>query len=62
MGKLRKKHNWKAREQNTAAPKPPEDTKSEVMLELDSKANQIYSASFCIQNSVDLISSSSVLK
>ncbi|KAM9475673.1 putative ATP-dependent RNA helicase DHX37 [Clarias gariepinus] len=35
MGRLRKKHNWKAREQNTAAPKPAEDMKSEVLLELD---------------------------
>ncbi|XP_060737002.1 probable ATP-dependent RNA helicase DHX37 [Tachysurus vachellii] len=35
MGRLRKKHNWKAREQNAAAPKPAEDMKSEVMLELD---------------------------
>ncbi|XP_027022770.2 probable ATP-dependent RNA helicase DHX37 isoform X2 [Tachysurus fulvidraco] len=35
MGRLRKKHNWKAREQNAATPKPTEDMKSEVMLELD---------------------------
>ncbi|XP_053480856.1 probable ATP-dependent RNA helicase DHX37 isoform X1 [Ictalurus furcatus] len=35
MGRLRKKHNWKAREQNPAAPKPAEDMKSEVLLELD---------------------------
>ncbi|MCJ8735079.1 hypothetical protein PDJAM_G00242710 [Pangasius djambal] len=37
MGRLRKKHNWKAREQNAAAPKPAEDMKSEVLLELDSE-------------------------
>ncbi|KAB5567562.1 hypothetical protein PHYPO_G00234160 [Pangasianodon hypophthalmus] len=37
MGKLRKKHNWKAREQNAAAPKPAEDMKSEVLLEFDSE-------------------------
>lgn len=37
MGRQRKKHNWKAREQNTAALKPAEDRKSEVLLELDSK-------------------------
>lgn len=36
MGRLRKKHNWKGREQNPAAPKPAEDMKSELMLELDS--------------------------
>ncbi|KAF5905343.1 putative ATP-dependent RNA helicase DHX37, partial [Clarias magur] len=35
MGRLRKKHNWKAREQNTAAPKPAEDMKGELLLELD---------------------------
>ncbi|MCI4380964.1 hypothetical protein PGIGA_G00246080 [Pangasianodon gigas] len=37
MGRLRKKHNWKAREQNAAAPKPAEDMKSEVLLEFDSE-------------------------
>ncbi|KAI5614107.1 putative ATP-dependent RNA helicase DHX37 isoform X1, partial [Silurus asotus] len=35
MGRLRNKHNWKAREQNTAAPKPTEDPKNEVLLELE---------------------------
>lgn len=34
MGRLKKKHNWKARVQNTAASNPAEDMKSTVLLEL----------------------------
>lgn len=62
MGKLRKKHNWKAREQNTAAPKPAEDTKSEVMLELDSKALTRSILLLFVYKTPDLISSRGVLK